>query len=276
MTVGVPSPSGVPVPSAVPGPEARTGTRRSTALQGLPAHVKLLGALGFVVGVVATPRTAVPVFAVDALAIASLAAIAGLRAGEVLRRMTVEVPFVAFALLLPFVARGSEVAVGPLSLSVDGLWAAWGIVAKATLGVGVAVLLSATTPSADLLTGAQRLRVPPVLTAIAGFMVRYGEVLLGELERLRIARIARGDDPRWIWQARAVALTAGTLFVRAFERGERVQLAMVARGFDGSWPLVRPERARPGQWAAAVAFVAVSVSGALVAHLGLGGLGGRG
>lgn len=269
-------PSSVPVPSAASGPDARAQTRRSTALEGLPAHVKLLGALGFVVGVVATPRAAVPIFLVDALAIASLATVAGLRAGEVLRRMTVEVPFVAFALLLPFVARGPEVAVGPLSLSVDGLWAAWGIVAKATLGVAVAVVLSATTSPTDLLAGAQRLRVPPVLTAIAGFMVRYGEVLRGELERLRIARIARGDDPRWIWQARAVALTAGTLFVRAFERGERVHVAMTARGFDGTWPVVRPERPRLGQWVAVAAFVAVSVSGALVAHVGLGGLGGRG
>jgi cobalt/nickel transport system permease protein len=48
---------------------------------------------------------------------------------------------------------------------------------------------------------------------------------------MRIARIARGDDPRWIWQVRALARTAGALFVRAYERGERVYIAMLARGY---------------------------------------------
>ncbi|HMQ27558.1 MAG TPA: hypothetical protein PKA98_16325, partial [Acidimicrobiales bacterium] len=74
----------------------------------------------------------------------------------------------------------------------------------------------------------------------------------------------------------AVARTAGPLFARAFEGGEGVPVAMTAGGFDGTWPVVRPERPRLGQWVAVAAFVAVSVSGALVAHVGLGGLGGRG
>lgn len=245
--------------------------RAPRAVAALPAHVKLVGALGFVLAVVATPRTAVPVFVVDAAVVAVVIALAGLRFRSVLRRLLVEAPFVAFAALLPFVARGPRVEVGPLALSVDGLWAAWGILAKGTLGVAVAVVLSATTPTADLLAGARRLHVPVALTAIAGFMVRYGEVLVGELERLRIARVSRGDDPRWIWQAKAVAGTAGTLFVRAFERGERVHLAMVARGFDGTWPTLRPQPARRREWAGVVVFDAISIAGAVLALGGLGG-----
>lgn len=227
--------------------------------------MKLVGALAFVLGVVATPRTAVAAFAVDAVAVGVVAALARLRAGEVLRRLVIEAPFVAFAVALPFVARGPQVEVGPLTLSVDGLWSAWGILVKGTLGVAVAVVLSATTPTADLLAGARRLRLPVVLVAIAGFMVRYGEVLVGDLARLRVARISRGDDPRWLWQAKAVAATAGSLFVRSFERGERVQLAMVSRGFDGTWPSIGQRRARPSEWVGAAAFAAVAVTGAVLA-----------
>ena len=51
-----------------------------------------------------------------------------------------------------------------------------------------------------------------------------------------VARQSRGYDPRWLWQARAVASSAGTLFVRSFERGERVHLAMVSRGYAGAMP----------------------------------------
>ena len=46
----------------------------------------------------------------------------------------------------------------------------------------------------------------------------------------------RGDDPRWIWQVRALARTAGALFVRAYERGERVYVAMLARGYGFGVP----------------------------------------
>ena len=48
---------------------------------------------------------------------------------------------------------------------------------------------------------------------------------------MRIARQSRGDDPRWLWQVMGIARTAGTLFVRAYERGERVYIAMLARGY---------------------------------------------
>ena len=254
---------------AAPVPTVRSGAGRRDAIGALPAHVKLVGALAFVLGVVATPRTAIAAFAVDAVAVAVVVALARLGAGQVLRRLVIEAPFVAFAVALPFVARGAQVEVGPLTLSVDGLWSAWGILVKGTLGVAVAVVLSATTPTADLLAGARRLRLPVALVAIAGFMVRYGQVLVGELERLRTARISRCDDPRWLWQAKAVAATAGTLFIRAFERGERVHLAMVARGFDGTWPSFDQRRGRPGECLAAGAFAAVAVVGAVVAASGM-------
>ncbi|MCB1017010.1 MAG: cobalt ECF transporter T component CbiQ [Acidimicrobiales bacterium] len=234
----------------------------------LPGHVKVAAALAFVVGVVATPREAVAVFVVDAVAVVVLVALTRVRPSHVARRLLIETPFVAFAFALPFVARGPRIDVGPLTLSVDGLWGAWGILVKGTLGVAVAVVLATATPVPDLLAGARRLRVPVVLTAIAGFMVRYGAVLVGELERLRVARVSRGDDPRWLWQARGVAATAGTLFVRSFERGERVHLAMVARGFDGTWPAPDDRSARPAEWLAVSWFPAVALAGAALALVG--------
>ena len=73
---------------------------------------------------------------------------AGLTARDVLPRLVIEVPFIAFAVLLPFVGRDPRVAVGPLELSEPGLWAAWGIIAKATAGIVVSIVLAATTPPA--------------------------------------------------------------------------------------------------------------------------------
>ncbi|MEZ5257600.1 MAG: cobalt ECF transporter T component CbiQ [Ilumatobacteraceae bacterium] len=192
-------------------------------------------------------------FAIHAAVALTVASLAGLPPHRLARRLVVELPFVAFAVLLPIVGRGERTSVLGVSLSVAGLWAAWNILAKAPLGVVASVVLASTTPVPRLLRGLERLRVPSLFVAICGFMVRYADVLTNELHRMRIARISRGDDPRWIWQARAVAGTAGALFVRSYERGERVHLAMLSRGFDGRLPEVDDRRATRRDWTLGVA-----------------------
>jgi cobalt/nickel transport system permease protein len=94
-------------------------------------------------------------------------------------------------------------------------------------------------------------------------MVRYADVVSGEMHRMSVARRSRGHDPRWLWQARAVASSAGALFVRSYERGERVYLAMVARGYDGAMPVLRDDAAPASAWAAAL--VPPALAGALAA-----------
>ena len=76
-------------------------------------------------------------------------------------------------MFLPLVGQGERVEVLGVALSVEGLWAAWNIVAKGTLGVATSVILAATTPVPELLRGLERLRLPAAFTTIAGFMVRY-------------------------------------------------------------------------------------------------------
>ena len=171
----------------------------------------------------------------------------------VAKRLVVETPFVLFAVFLPLIGRGERLDVLGVTLSINGLWAAWNILIKATLGLATTVLLGATTPIAEILHGLEHLRMPRLMTAIAGFMVRYADVITGELARMRIARESRGYDPRWFWQARAIASSAGTLFIRSFERGERVYLAMVSRGYTGAMPLDHDPTVPVSRWAAALA-----------------------
>ena len=97
------------------------------------------------------------------------------------------------------------------------------------------------------------LRLPAVLVSICAFMIRYADTIAGEMRRMRVARLSRAHDPRWFWQARAVASSAGALFVRSYERGERVYLAMVSRGYDGEMPVLDDHAARLREWAIALA-----------------------
>lgn len=127
----------------------------------MAAHVKIVALVLFVLAVVATPPRAVWAFLAYAAILAAVAASAGLSARLILPRMLVEVPFLLFAVLMP--VFGPEPYSQVLGLSVPGLWAAWGIIAKATIGVVGSVILAATTPTRDLLGGLAQLRVPDLI-----------------------------------------------------------------------------------------------------------------
>jgi cobalt/nickel transport system permease protein len=201
-----------------------------------PAHLKLLALLAFVVLVVGTPAGWWPAFGVYLAALAAVVGVSRVPAPYLLKRVLVELPFVVFAVLLPFVAQGPRIDVLGVDVSRSGLEAGATLLVKSTLGVLASLTLAATTAPHDLLAGLERLRLPRQLVQIMSFMVRYLDVVTGEMQRMRVAREARGfraRDPRH-WPV--LARSAGALFIRSYERGERVHLAMLSRGYTGTLP----------------------------------------
>ena len=162
----------------------------------LPAHAKIAAVLVFVLVVVLTPRTQFWAFGVYFALVLVAVATSRVPVRYFATRMVVEVPFLLFALLMPFIATGPRVEVGPLSLSEAGLLGAWALIAKGTLGVMASLVLATTTEPRDVVAGLERLRMPHQLVQIMGFMVRYLEVVTGELHRMRIARESRGFRAR--------------------------------------------------------------------------------
>ena len=214
----------------------------------LAPEVKLAATVGFVVCVALTPREQMWAFGIYVALLGVVVAVAKVRAGFVATRLVAIVPFVLFAVMIPFVATGEQVEVLGVSVAREGLWGAWNILAKASLGAGASILLAATTEVPEIIRGLGVLRVPPVITAIASFMVRYLEMISGELSRMRTAMVARGYDPRWLWQTKPIAASAGALFIRSYERGERVHAAMLSRGYTGTMPLLNHRAATSAEW----------------------------
>jgi cobalt/nickel transport system permease protein len=209
-----------------------------------PAHLKILGLLSFMVLVVATPRAWYAAFAGYFVVELLLVAASRVPPAYLLKRMVVEVPFAVFALLMPFVATGPRIEIAGLMVSRPGVEAAAALLIKATLGVVGALLLAATTEADQVLVGLQRLRLPQQLVQIMGFMIRYLDVVTAELGRMLVAMRSRGRDPRSPRQWPALAKALGALFIRSYERGERVHLAMLSRGYTGRLPdLSAPARA---------------------------------
>lgn len=229
-----------------------------TAIHHLRPQTKIAAAFLFIFAVVTTPREAIWAFVTYAAIVLAVATAARLGVRFVATRMIIEIPFVIAALLFPFFAGGDTVAVLGLDLSRSGLWDMWNVLAKATLGLGTSIVLAGTTDIPSMLKGFEALRVPRVITAIMGFMIRYLDVVLGEFRRMRVAMQSRGHNPSWIGQARPYATSAGIIFVRSYERGERVYLAMASRGYTGHMPATAGDQASLAQWSAALAAPAIA------------------
>ncbi|SDC26735.1 cobalt ECF transporter T component CbiQ [Actinokineospora iranica] len=224
----------------------------------LPPQVKIVAALAAVLCVVSTPRERFWAFGLYLALLSAVWVIARIPPRWIATRALIEVPFVVLALALPFVAGGPRVEVLGVAVSEPGALAGWNILAKGTLGVLVSLTLAATTSPRDLIVGLHRLRVPTMVITIATLMLRYLEVIADEAKRMRTARICRGHDPRFLWQVGATARGIGTLFVRSYERGERVHLAMVSRGWTGAMPDSGRTPTSRTTWAAGLAPAALA------------------
>ena len=238
-----------------------------TVLHRLPPQCKLAAVLVFILIVVATPRSQFWAFGAYAVLLAVVALSAHVPLGLVVRRMVVEVPFVLFAVLLPFIAQGDRVDLLGVGLSESGLLGAWNILAKGSLGVIASILLTATTEPRALLFGLERLHMPQLMVQIMQFMFRYADVITSEMHRMRIARESRAFEPRSIRQVRVLAHSAGALFIRSYERGERVHLAMLSRGYDGSMPVIVAARSGGSSWATAAVLPTAALAVAAIAWI---------
>ncbi len=232
----------------------------------MPAQCKLLALVLFVLAVVATPRNAYWAYAVDAVALGVCVAVSRVPFTYLAKRMVIELPFVVFAVLLPFIALGERTVVLGVEVSADGLEAGLSLLAKATLGVVGGLLLAATTEPRDLLAGLEG-KLPRQLIQIMAMMVRYLDVTSDQMRRMRIARESRGfvaRDPRH-WPV--LAQGAGALFVRSYERGERVHLAMVSRGYVGELPGLSHDGATARHWVTSLALPTTAAVAGLSAWL---------
>jgi len=219
---------------------------RASPIHRADARLKIVVAIAAVLGIALLPAGTYVAFLITWLVLATASTIARLGPLRLVRGSWVVLPFVLVALPLLFTRPGETVfafSIGPLSLTVsdEGLRDVLTIVLKSWLSVQVALLLAYTTPFPSLLEAFRSLRVPAIIVSIIGFMYRYLAVLgdeAGRMNRARAARSARADGRGGgpiTWRARVTGTMVGSLFIRSYERSERIYAAMLARGFEGTF-----------------------------------------
>ena len=203
---------------------------------------------------------------------------AGLGLGYAVKRSFVALPFFLAAVSAIFAVPGRAIGgleIGPWNLVAthEGLVRFGSIVARSWISVQMAILLTATTQFPDLVHALRHLHVPQVLVSIIAFMYRYLFVLSDEAMRLLRAREARSAQPlrgngRSIgWRARVAGNMAGQLFLRSYERSDRIYAAMQARGYSGQLLTIHPHEMHARDWILGSLAVILLLSFQLIARI---------
>jgi cobalt/nickel transport system permease protein len=214
----------------------------------LDARAKIIVFLSFILVGVSSPPTSLLLFGILVGALIVITLFARLPLAHLAKKVLVILPFLfVVAISIPFMKKdgvggGYNLGLGGLSVSKSGLWILWNVVIKSSLGVFAIILLSSTTTFPQLIKGMEKLGSPKIFTILTSFMYRYSFILIDEIYRMRRARDSRCFGGRWFWQTRVIGHMVGTLFLRSFHRGERVYLAMLSRGYDGTMPETKTGR----------------------------------
>jgi cobalt/nickel transport system permease protein len=210
----------------------------NSAIHKMDARAKIVMFFSLVIIAVSTPAADYYAFAVYLGILLFLLLLSRLPWTHVLKRSLIVVPFVLMvAIFIPFLktdAVGGGYNLVGLNMSKSGLLVLWNVVVKSYISVVSLIILSSSTQFRDLMRGFERLRVPSIFIAISSFMYRYLFIVTDEALRMKIARDSRNFSGKWIGDTKVIGHMIATLFLRSYERGERVYMAMASRGYDGT------------------------------------------
>ncbi len=212
-------------------------------------RLKLLAAFFFSVVVALCQTLSAPMFAlVLAGAMLLLARLPLKKVGR--RLLMVNLFTLLFWLTLPLTVPGSPlIAVGPLLISETGVALAGLVTLKTNAIVLVFLALVATSGVSDIGHGLAALKLPSRFCMLLLFTYRYIFVLQQEYKRLRRAALLRGFRPATTMHTyRTYGNLLGMTLVKSWQRGLRVQQAMILRGFQGRFYVLEGRILRAGDW----------------------------
>jgi len=218
---------------------------RESSLHRLDPRVKILATIFFILSNVLLPDGAWLAFGLAWGSILLVNVLADLGLTFSLRKSLITIPFSLAAFTVLFSIPGQAwvtLHLGSLNLVITeaGLLRFSSILLRAWLSVQAAILLVATTRFPDLLHALEHLHLPKILVTITAFLYRYLFVLSDEVLRLLRARQARSASLPGLpagghltWRARVTGNMVGQLFLRSYERSDRIYNAMLSRGYTG-------------------------------------------
>jgi len=233
---------------------------KQSRVHDLDPRIKVLITVLFILSNALLPDGSWPAFALAWLFLLVANDQSGLGLGFTFKRSAVALPFALVAISAIFSPYGSPLAVWDLGfitlVPTDlGLIRFFSIMVRSWLSVQVAILLVATTQFPDLLHALEHLRLPRTLTTIIAFLFRYLFVLTNEVFRILRAREARSAGLPGVkgggslsWRIKTTGSMVGQLFLRSYERSDRIYQAMISRGYTGHIRTLNPHQMNHRDW----------------------------
>lgn len=218
-------------------------------LHDLDPRFKIISALSLIIGVVAGPTLRPIEFALLLALLGALVLISGVPLRWIFGRAALVLPIaLGIALFSPLGRMESLSWIGARAAYAENWLLVWGILSKAWFSAFTVLLVSSTTPLPRILKALEWLKLPDVFLTLLTFLYRFTDVFAEQLRSMRraVASRAPGMSPR-----RTVSLygnLAGSLFIRAYERGERIFAAMLSRGYTGVLPSTETFTVHPADW----------------------------
>jgi len=171
-------------------------------------------------------------------------------------RATIFIPAFTVMIALPMVFLVAGESLGTiaflgttLSVSSQGVQQALILIMRVWISVGAITLLILTTRFSKTIQAIDELGAPRVFTLMLGMTYRYIFVFIEEIFRIALAKEARtAKKEGWTRTLKSFGNLIGVLFIRSYERGERVHQAMLARGYGNKTTRVRKTQSRSGDW----------------------------
>ncbi|HEY3375175.1 MAG TPA: cobalt ECF transporter T component CbiQ [Candidatus Aquicultor sp.] len=210
-------------------------------LHRLDARTKMIAFIVFILAIVMTPMASTwrfGLFLTFIIVLYRLSRVPFIKFG--LKRSLVVEPVVIIAtLFLAFMPNkphpaAYDLGFTTLAISNGGFYIFVNAIIKSWLSVLVAILLYSTTPFPKFIKGLELMRMPQILTMLFSFLYRFMWVLTDEIKRMMRARDARAFGGGRLWHVHIIGQMVGSLFIRSYERAERIYAAMAARGYDGT------------------------------------------
>ena len=226
----------------------------------LDPRVKVVVTVAFILSNAVLPDGNWLAFAVAWLVLLLANDLSLLGLGYTFKRSFIVLPFVLVAISAIFSPLGKPLAEWDLGfitlIPTDfGVVRFFSILIRSWLSVQMAILLVTTTQFPDLIHAFEHLRTPRVLTTIIAFLYRYLFVLTDEAMRLMRAREARSAvlpgrkrGGKLSWRAGVAGGMVGQLFLRSYERSDRIYNAMLARGYSGHLRTLNPHSMTGQDW----------------------------
>jgi len=213
----------------------------ANALRDMDPRLKLLLGGGAILAGIFSASPVAPAFIALTMA-AITVGIARIPTRLYVTLLSIPFSFAALSIIvILFLSGGGDplwsIMIGPLTLTAttESADLAALVLARTFSGMCALFFIALTTPMVEIFTVMRSLRLPQEFVDLAMLIYHFIFILIGEVVATRNAQEMRHGYATFKNSLHSFAMLAGVLFVRAWEKGEDLLLAMDARCYDGAF-----------------------------------------